>query len=137
MPRNTPGRPWPPASAPAWGNTFPTASFGRAAATAGSRTPRWRRMSEKRMHGLYAVTPEDYLLPRLSALVEMALQGGARYVQYRNKLAPRPLRRAHAAELLRISRAHGARLIVNDDLDLALAVGADGVHLGRDDVPGG
>ncbi len=87
------------------------------------------------MRGLYAITPEDYLLPRLSALVEMAVKGGARFVQYRNKTAPPPLRRAQAADLLRICRARGAYLIVNDDVELALAVGADGVHLGRDDHP--
>lgn len=88
------------------------------------------------LSGLYAVTPDDRLLPRLSALVEAALEGGTRLVQYRNKLAPAPLRRAQAAELLRICRAYGAKLIVNDDLWLAIEIGADGVHVGRDDVPG-
>ncbi len=87
--------------------------------------------------GLYALTPEDNLLPRLAALVESALQGGVKWVQYRNKAAPAPLRRAQAAELLRICRAYGARLIINDDVWLAVEIGADGAHLGRDDVPGG
>ena len=86
--------------------------------------------------GLYAITPDDYLLPRLSALVQMALDGGATLVQYRNKTAPPPLRRAQAAELLRICRSAGARLIVNDDVWLAIEIGADGAHLGRDDAPG-
>lgn len=85
------------------------------------------------LRGLYAITPDDHLLPRLSALVASALAGGVKYVQYRNKFAPAPLRRAQAAELLRICRAHDARLIVNDDLWLAIEIGADGVHLGRDD----
>ena len=85
------------------------------------------------LRGLYAVTPDDNLTPRLSALVASALAGGVRLVQYRNKLAPPALRRAQAAELLRICRGQGARLIVNDDLALALELGADGVHLGRDD----
>lgn len=91
--------------------------------------------SEQRnsLRGLYVVTPDDMLLPRLSAMAGAALAGGARLLQYRNKIAPRALRRAQAAELLRICRAHGAKLIVNDDLALALEVGADGVHLGRDD----
>jgi thiamine-phosphate pyrophosphorylase len=87
--------------------------------------------------GLCAVTLDDLLLPRLSALVKAALDGGAPYVQYRNKLAPRPLRRAQAAEMLRICRAAGAKLIINDDVWLAVEIGADGAHLGRDDVPGG
>lgn len=89
------------------------------------------------LRGLYAVTPDDRLLPRLSALVEAALEGGTRLVQYRNKQAPAPLRRAQAAELLRICRAYGARLIVNDDLWLAMEIGADGAHVGQDDLPGG
>ncbi|MDD5175893.1 MAG: thiamine phosphate synthase [Sterolibacterium sp.] len=82
---------------------------------------------------MYAITPDDSLLPRLSALVGAALAGGVRLVQYRNKFAPPPLRRAQAADLLRLCRACDARLIVNDDLALALEIGADGVHLGRDD----
>jgi thiamine-phosphate pyrophosphorylase len=88
------------------------------------------------LRGLYAVTPDDRLLPRLSALVEAALEGGARLVQYRNKQAPAPLRRAQSAELLRICRAYGARLIVNDDVWLAIEIGADGAHVGQDDLPG-
>jgi thiamine-phosphate pyrophosphorylase len=97
-------------------------------------TPILRRMNSIKLRGLYAVTPDDCLLPRLSTLVDLALQGGVRVVQYRNKIASPALRRAQAADLLRICRARGACLIVNDDLDLALSVGADGVHLGRDDV---
>lgn len=85
------------------------------------------------LRGLYTITPDDMLLPRLSAMVSMVLRGGGRLVQYRNKTAPPPLRRAQAAELLRICRAAGALLIVNDDLPLALEIGADGVHLGGDD----
>lgn len=89
------------------------------------------------LHGLYALTPDDNLLPRLSALVESALQGGVKWVQYRNKIAPAPLRKAEASELLRVCHAHGARLIVNDDVWLAVEIGADGAHLGRNDLPGG
>ncbi|MDP1984215.1 MAG: thiamine phosphate synthase [Sulfuritalea sp.] len=87
--------------------------------------------------GLCAVTVDDPLLPRLSALVKAALDGGAPFVQYRNKVASRPLRRAQAAEMLRICRAAGAKLIINDDVWLAVEIGADGAHLGRGDAPGG
>jgi len=89
------------------------------------------------LRGLCAVTVDDPLLPRLSALVKAALDGGTPFVQYRNKTASRPLRRAQAAEMLRICRAAGARLIINDDVWLAVEIGADGAHLGRDDAPGG
>lgn len=90
-----------------------------------------------RLGGLCAITVDDLLLPRLSALVKAALDGGAPFVQYRNKIAPRPLRRAQAAEMLRICRAAGAKLIINDDVWLAVEIGADGAHVGRDDAPGG
>lgn len=93
--------------------------------------------ASSRLHGLYAITQDDLLLPRLSALVRAALEGGASLVQYRNKAASRPLRRAQAADLLRICRAAGARLIINDDVWLAVEIGADGAHISRDDAPGG
>jgi thiamine-phosphate pyrophosphorylase len=86
------------------------------------------------LRGLYAVTPDDRLLPRLSALVQAALDGGTHIVQYRNKQAPAPLRRAQAAELLRICRAYGAKLIVNDDVWMAVEIGADGAHIGAGDA---
>ncbi len=90
-----------------------------------------------KLSGLYAITLDDYLLPRLSALVQAALKGGTPFVQYRNKTASKPLRRAQAAELLRICHAAGAKLIINDDVWLAIEIGADGAHIGRDDAPGG
>ncbi|MBV2235858.1 MAG: thiamine phosphate synthase [Sterolibacterium sp.] len=99
-------------------------------------TDRVQASKRSQLRGLYAITPEDLLLPRLSALVAAALHGGVRLLQYRNKTAPAPLRRAQAAEMLRLCHAHNALLIVNDDLPLALEINADGVHLGRDDHGG-
>ena len=49
--------------------------------------------NSKTLRGLYAITPADNLLPRLSTLVGLALEGGVRLVQYRNKDAPMALRR--------------------------------------------
>jgi thiamine-phosphate pyrophosphorylase len=89
------------------------------------------------LKGLCAVTLDDMLLPRLSALVKAALDGGTPFVQYRNKIRAAPLRRAQAAEMLRICRGAGARLIINDDVWLAVEIGADGAHVGRGDAPGG
>ena len=85
------------------------------------------------LKGLYAVTPDLADTAELLRRVEQALLGGIRLVQYRNKAADAALRRKQAAALLRLSHEHGARLIVNDDLSLALALDADGVHLGGDD----
>jgi thiamine-phosphate pyrophosphorylase len=90
-------------------------------------------LQQATLRGLYAVTPDDPILPRLSALVREALAGGVKVVQYRNKVAPPPLFRAQAAELLRICRASGALLVVNDNPEIAADIGADGVHVGRED----
>lgn len=87
--------------------------------------------------GIYALTPEDNLLPRLAVLVESALQGGVRWLQYRNKSAPPSLRRIEASALLKVCNAYGAKLIINDDVWLAVEIGAHGAHVGRDDLPGG
>ena len=83
--------------------------------------------------GLYAITPEDADTDRLARKVEAALAGGARLIQYRSKSLHAAARRAQAERLLGLCRRAGAPLIVNDDLELALAIGADGVHLGRED----
>ena len=88
------------------------------------------------LRGLYAVTPDEDRTPRLLAMVAAALAGGVRLLQYRNKPAAAALRRTQAAALLRLCHDGGARLIVNDDLALALELGADGVHLGRDNYAG-
>jgi len=82
--------------------------------------------------GLYVLTDErlgENLLPAVAA----ALAGGARLVQYRDKSADPARRLEEARSLRRLTRKRGARLIVNDDPELASAVAADGVHLGRDD----
>jgi thiamine-phosphate pyrophosphorylase len=73
----------------------------------------------------------------LESVVERALQGGVRLVQYRAKeatgLSDRE-RLAQAQALRILCAAHGALFLVNDRIDLALAVEADGVHLGQDDL---
>ena len=86
-----------------------------------------------RLYGLYAVTPDDADSARLASRVRAALQGGVRIVQYRNKAADAALQFEQAAALRALCRAHGASLIINDDLDLALAVDAEGLHLGVED----
>lgn len=83
--------------------------------------------------GLYAITHEESDTGRLTRKAEAALAGGAGLLQYRNKSGDPSLRRDQARALLALCRRAGALLIVNDDLELALAIGADGVHLGRED----
>lgn len=83
--------------------------------------------------GLYALTPDLADTGGLAARVGDALRGGAAAVQYRNKTAPADLRREQAFALAALCRTAGAPLIVNDDVELAIAVDADGVHLGAGD----
>lgn len=70
----------------------------------------------------------------LVAMTRQALAGGARLVQYRNKAADDALRLEQARSLVELCRTFSVPLIVNDYLDIAVAVGADGIHLGRDDI---
>ena len=83
----------------------------------------------------YPIT--DRLLSGLSHAEQVArlCEGGATLVQLREKrLPPREFYR-EASEALKVARSFGARLVVNDRADIALAIGADGVHLGQDDMP--
>ena len=74
-------------------------------------------------------------MPNLLTIVEEALQGGLTLVQYRDKTAD-DLTRLRTAEKLRsLCDQYDALFIINDRVDLAIAVDADGVHLGQDDIP--
>jgi thiamine-phosphate pyrophosphorylase len=86
------------------------------------------------LRGLYAVTPGIADTARLVAAVEAALAGGAVMLQYRAKDAPAALALEQARALATSCRAHGIALIVNDSPQLAADAGADGVHLGREDM---
>jgi thiamine-phosphate pyrophosphorylase len=90
-------------------------------------------VSEYTIAGLYAVTPDEADTAGLARMVEAAVAGGARLVQYRNKTASPALRVEQARALLTVCRSAQVPLIVNDHPDIAAAVGADGIHLGRDD----
>lgn len=84
--------------------------------------------------GLYAITDTASKLRfDFETGVEAALRGGARMIQYRDKSSDHDMRLHEAHALRRLCREFGALLIINDDVELALECGADGVHLGRDD----
>ena len=83
--------------------------------------------------GLYAVTPDTNDSPELLAKVEAALSGGARLLQYRNKSASAALRLTQGRALLALCWEYQVPLIINDHLDLALALDAPGLHVGGED----
>src|SRR5687767_14144070 len=70
---------------------------------------------------------------RLLAGAEAALAGGAQALQYRNKSADAKLRLAQGRALVSLCMKYRRPLIINDHLDLALALDADGLHLGSED----
>lgn len=82
--------------------------------------------------GLYAITPEVEDFTCLLRQIRRSLEGGAVLVQLRDKrhrIGP-----AEATRLLSLCHQFDVPLIVNDDVELALRIGADGVHLGREDI---
>lgn len=92
-----------------------------------NKLARWQR-------GVYLVTAVERDTQRLLAVVEAALEAGAVLVQYRDKSGEPAHRRLQASALLAACQDHGVPFLVNDDVALAAAVGAHGVHLGRDDM---
>jgi len=89
-------------------------------------------MTSRIPSGLYVVTdgPRADLVDACAA----ALRGGARILQYRDKTHDAARRLDEARELAELCARHGAVFLVNDDVDLARASGAAGVHLGRGDT---
>lgn len=87
------------------------------------------------LKGLYVIT-DSALIPdnEFSVKVAAALRGGARIVQYRDKRDAPDLRLKLASEMVHLCREYGAVSIINDDIELAAMVNADGVHIGKDDV---
>jgi thiamine-phosphate pyrophosphorylase len=84
---------------------------------------------------LYLITDRKQTKLPLPEAVRLALQGGVLAVQLREKDLPVRELLALAQELRVITREFGAKLFVNDHVDVAVAVGADGVHLGRLSMP--
>ena len=88
----------------------------------------------KQLKGLYIVTPDWDDTAQLVQATDLALQGGAVLVQYRHKTADATLRSEQATALLQVCRQHGVPFIINDHLDLCLALDADGIHVGGTDA---
>jgi thiamine-phosphate pyrophosphorylase len=81
---------------------------------------------------LYLCTP---LRPDLDVFLDAVLSGGVDVVQLRDKQADRAAQRAAAPVFAAAAARHDALFVINDDPDLAAEVGADGIHVGQDDMP--
>lgn len=87
-----------------------------------------------KLRGLYAITPDGVDGEQLIEKVRLALEGGIALLQYRRKSVSTETCFVEAGKLMRLARSHRVPFIVNDDVELALALEADGVHVGRDDA---
>lgn len=83
---------------------------------------------------MYAITPELENTSDLLDKTRQVLEGGAQFIQYRNKSANRILLREQAGLLLQLCREYTIPLIINDYLDLTIEIGADGLHVGQHDA---
>ncbi len=90
-------------------------------------------MKDARLHGVYAITDTVLCGDDLINKVRAAIEGGIRILQYRNKQASLAIQHEEATTLLSLCRQHDVLFIVNDDIDLASDINADGVHLGQKD----
>lgn len=86
------------------------------------------------LSGLYAIT-DAKLIPqtRFAQTIELVLKGGARIIQYRDKSNDHNMRLQQAKVLKQLCQRYQALCIINDDIELAQAMDADGLHIGRDD----
>lgn len=86
------------------------------------------------LDGLYAITDATHIpIDQFHYAIEQALLGGANIIQYRDKSGDKQQRFNQAQGIRTLCQQHNALCIINDDVELAKAVNADGVHIGQDD----
>src|SRR5215831_2915691 len=84
---------------------------------------------------IYPITSRAHCNLSHAEIVARLIAGGAMFIQIREKtLSPREFY-LEAKDAVAIAHEHGAKIIINDRVDIAMTVGADGVHLGQDDLP--
>lgn len=85
---------------------------------------------------LYCITAEEYSLGRSNTeVVEEWIRAGIKVIQYREKDKAMKEKYQECQKIRELTRAAGVTFIVNDDVDLAMMIGADGVHIGQEDFP--
>jgi thiamine-phosphate pyrophosphorylase len=87
------------------------------------------------VRGYYFITDAGLSLKGNLHDVRKAVEAGVRFIQYRNKNAGTRLLYEEACRMKEICSGRGVKLIINDRIDIALASGADGVHIGQEDLP--
>jgi thiamine-phosphate pyrophosphorylase len=88
---------------------------------------------KKALRGLYIATPDWDDTDKLCDVTEKAIKGGARIVQYRHKTAGETQRQEQASALQALCRRYAVPFIINDHVDLCIALSADGIHVGGTD----
>ena len=92
--------------------------------------------ARRHLRGLYVIIDPEVARGRdETEIARQAIEGGARLIQLRDKSREKGLQLPIAQALQALCREGGALFFVNDHVDLALAIGADGVHLGQKDLP--
>lgn len=87
---------------------------------------------------LYCITAEEYSLGRSNIeVVKSLIASGIKIIQYREKNKEASQKYAECLEIRELTKKAGVTFIVNDDVDIAILVKADGVHIGQDDLPPG
>ncbi|WP_216829998.1 thiamine phosphate synthase [Alkalihalobacterium elongatum] len=85
---------------------------------------------------LYTITGEEFHPNRdMITVMEEAIKGGSDIIQLRDKTSSKKVVFEKAKQLREITKKYGVTFIVNDHIDVALAVDADGIHIGQDDLP--
>lgn len=87
-------------------------------------------------HPLYCITAEKYSLGRSNIeVVKAMIDAGVKIIQYREKEKKMNDKFRECLAIRKLTQKHKVTFIVNDDVHLAIAVHADGVHIGQDDLP--
>ena len=92
-------------------------------------------MPMTRLKGLYAITDSKLMGSDLISKTEQAILGGINILQYRNKTTTLEQQEQEALKLAQICKKNNVLFLINDNVELALKVNADGVHLGQEDTP--
>lgn len=91
-------------------------------------------MNKNSLHGLYVITDPKLMGTELISKTQQAISAGINILQYRNKLASIKQQEQEALELATLCKKNNVLFIVNDNVELARKVNADGVHLGQKDT---